>query len=120
EFLGRRSGTGTVMVEIDGKTEEFVTTREVQKKPPTKADNPEVQKFLDAMDGKVVDTAVLRLIGGSLYVSLDAYGAIDDHGPNMMGGKRTSFQINFALDPKNLELKEKMRKLSYFHVGSNV
>src|SRR5690606_9936901 len=82
EFLGNRFGTGTIFVEIDGKKEEFVTTRQVQKAPAKKADNPEVQKFLDSMEGKVINTAVLRLIAGNLYVSLDAYGNIGDYGPD--------------------------------------
>jgi hypothetical protein len=118
EFLGSRLGTGTIFVEIDGKKEEFVTTRQVQKAPAKKSDNPEVQKFLDSMEGKVINTAVLRLIGGNLYVSLDAYGNIGDYGPDMMGKNRTSFEVEFTLDPKTLELKPGARELSYYPLGS--
>ncbi len=118
EFLGSRFGTGTLFVEIDGKKEEFVTTRQVQKKPLKKHDNPEVQKFLDSMDGKVIDTAVLRLIAGNLYVSLDSYGNLGDYGPDMIGKNRVSFEVKFTLDPKTLELKPGNRELGYHPLGS--
>ena len=120
EFLGSRFGTGTVFVEIGGKKEEFVTTRQIQRSPGKKHDDPEVQKFLDAMDGKVIDTAVLRLIAGNLYVSLDAYGNIGEYGPDMMGKNRTSFEVEFTLDPKTLALRPGARELSYIPLGGRV
>lgn len=118
EFAGgNRFGTGTILVEIDGKKEEFVTTRQIQKAPAKKSENPEVQKFLDSMEGKVIDTAVLRLISGNLYVSLDAYGNISDYGPDMMGKNRISFEVKFTLDPQTLELKPGARELVYTPLG---
>ncbi|WP_411827985.1 vWA domain-containing protein [Luteolibacter sp. AS25] len=119
-FEGGVFGTGTVMVEMNGKTEEFVTTSTAVKAPPQKLDNPDAQKFLDSMEGKVIDTAVLQLLAGSLYVSLDAYGNIDDFGPEMMGEKRTSFAVKFALDPKTLDLKPGARELTYHAPGSRI
>gem|GEM_PF-5675586 len=120
KFLGEnRFGTGTVFVEIHGKKEEFVTTRQTFKAPTIKHDNPDVQKFANAMEGKVINTAVLRLIAGNLYVSLDAYGNISDHGPDMLGKNRTSFKMEFTLDPKTLELKPGARGLAYHPLGSD-
>lgn len=120
EFKGDVFGTGTIVVDIDGKTEEFVTTSRTLKPAAVKLDNPEAQKFLDSMKGKVIDTAVLRSIAGTLFVSLDAYGSVGEWGPATMGKTVTSFEVEFSLDPKTLELKPGSRTLNYNPAGSSV
>jgi len=118
EFKGDIVGTGTVMLEINGETKEFVTTRKTISMGGQKHDNPDVQKFADAMEGKVVNSAVLRLVAGSLYVTLDAYGPLAEWGPRTLSKERMSFEISFTLDPKTLELKDGARKISYNPPGS--
>ncbi|TLD68377.1 VWA domain-containing protein [Phragmitibacter flavus] len=119
QFPGNLLGTGLINAEISGQTHEFMTTsKTMPAQQGPKHENPEVQKFLDSMAGKVIHTAVLRLLAGSIYVTLDAYGNIGPHGPKMMGKDRTSLELNFALDPKTLELKPAMRTLSYNPPGS--
>ncbi|MFC7337917.1 VWA domain-containing protein [Haloferula chungangensis] len=119
QFQGNISGTGSIDVEIAGRKEEFVTTRQIQRSSPAKADSPEVQQFLNAVEGKVINTAVLRAIAGNCYVSLTAYGSIGEKGPAMMGESRTSFEVQFALDPKTLTLKPGSRSLRYDPPGSS-
>lgn len=125
QFGPSRFGTGTLLVDIQGKTHEFVTTTEVLAanlgaQVGSRTDNPDVAAFAQSMAGKSIHTAVLRLIAGNLYVTLDAYGNIGPYGPEMMGKKRTSFEVGFTLDPKTLQLKDGSRRLSYNAPGTSV
>eukprot|EP00903_Cladosiphon_okamuranus_P004071 g4069.t1 len=119
DFGGGLYGTGTLLAEIAGRSHEFATTRQKLKTPAGMTENAGAQGFLDFMQGKTIDTAALRLLAGNLYVSLDAYGAIGDSGPDMQGEKRTGLQVNFALDPKSLEPRKATRELIYSPPGSS-
>lgn len=125
QFSPSHFRTGTVLVEMQGKTHEFATTTKVQasnlsEQVAKRTDNADAIAFAKSMEGKATHTAVLRLIAGSLHVTLDAYGNIGPYGPEMMGKNRTTFEINFALDPKTLQLKDGPHRLSYNAPGTKV
>ncbi|MEN3940158.1 VWA domain-containing protein [Prosthecobacter sp. SYSU 5D2] len=125
QFGPSHFGTGTIRVDMQGKTHEFATTTKVLAanlgaQVGSRTDNAEAAAFAKSMEGKSIHSAVLRLIAGNLYVTLDGYGNIGPNGPEMMGEKRTSFQVSFALDPKTLQIKDGSRTLSYNAPGTAV
>lgn len=111
--------SGTVVATINGKEDKFMTTSEqiqVSEERINAADS-KAQGMLRSMNGTVVDTAVLRLIASTLYVSIDAYGNIQENGPTTVGDKATSLKISFTLTPDTLSLKEKNREIHYSAPG---
>jgi hypothetical protein len=125
QFGANHFGTGTILVNMQGKTHEFATTTKVLAanlgaQVGSRTDNAEAAAFAQSMAGKSIHSAVLRLIAGNLYVTLNGYGNVGPYGPEVMGKKRTSFEVNFALDPKTLQIKDGSRTLSYNAPGTVV
>lgn len=116
--------SGTVVAEIEGKTSEFLTTSTVLasdlgQQVKARTDNEAAQKFAQRMAGRTIRTAVLRLIGGRLYVTLTANGPMEANGPVISGEKATSVELNFTLDPQTLKLNERERTLTYRPPGAS-
>jgi hypothetical protein len=113
--------TGSVIASIDGKEDKFMTTSERIEisEERIKAADPRAQSMLRSMNGKVVDTVVLRLIGSTIYVTIDAYGNIQENGPAMNGDGARSLKISFALTPDTLSLQEKNREIAYSAPGQS-
>ncbi len=124
--LGRNLyASGTVVAAVQGKTGEFLTTSAVLasnlgQQVKERSDNEAAQKFAQSMAGRTIRTAVLRFIGGTLYVTLTGHGPIEASGPVMSGDKATSVALNFTLDPKTLKLKERERSLAYRPPGASM
>jgi len=119
EIFPGRFATGALMLKMQGKEYEFLTTSQVLAgNLGVGIEDSEVKAFAEKMAGKTVDTAVLRLIGGSLYVSLAGSVYADAAGVILEEMAGAGFSVHFELDPKTLELVEDSGGLSYSAPGS--
>lgn len=113
--------TGTITVKMEGGTQVFLaTSQQLAANLGGNIADPAAKAFAQKVAGRSVDTAVVRLIGGSLYVTLDGYSNIDPAVPVAEGVKSGNFTITLVLDPKTLKVKADECSLSYHAPGADV